>query len=26
VVLAATHMDALEVIPFSALKRHAYEG
>ena len=26
VVLAATHMDALEVIPFSALKRHAYEA
>ena len=26
VVLAATHMAALEVIPFSALKRHAYEG
>jgi uncharacterized protein (DUF2237 family) len=26
VVLAATHMAALEVIPFDALRRHAHEG
>jgi len=26
VVLAATHMAALEVIPFEALRRHAYEA
>ena len=26
VVLAATHMAALEVIPFEVLRRHAYEG